>query len=237
MRFAFLLPVSVALGTAALIAAESRPAADRTSRAVPESDRDTPTRPVGRLEGISAYTDPDLAFDVAVPAGWTPIDVVEDARADPLEALRSGHAIGFEAPRDGPDDPFADYVMIEILPGRDSGLFLTDGSRSASVAIDGVAGVRDRLAIDGHEVGGVRLDLVVHQAEIRGLGWTIGFYAIGEAHREALVADAFELMIRTFRLGGPPFRVVRIEGAVDGAAPDGGVAVRGRSAAYRGRVG
>ena len=209
MRFAFLLPVAVAAGTSALIAVERERAAPVAARpSAPGAPSATGSGAGGgALAGISAYTDPELAFDVAIPDGWTPISLVEDVPG-PDGPLGGGRAVGFQAPRDGPDDAFADYVMIEILPGTDSGQFLTDGSRTAPVTIDGVVGSRDRLVIEGHEVNGTRLELVVHQAEIRGLGWTIGFYAIGESRRAELVAEAFELMIRTFRLPGPPFRVV-----------------------------
>ena len=202
MRFAFLLPVSVALGTTALIVAHSVPEpVEPPARSLgPGGSRDS-------LTDIGVYRDPELAFDLAVPAGWTAIEPVGDPPQDAPGVPEAGHAVVFEAPRDGPGDAFADYVMIEILPGRDSGLFLTDGSRAADVRIDGMPGTRDALVIEGHEVDGVVLDLVVHQAEVRGLGWTIGFYAIGETRHERLVEDAFELMIRTFRLPAPPFRV------------------------------
>ena len=209
MRLAFLLPVSVALGTAALIVAHSAP--EPSGSLAPASGSGDPHEsPHESLTDIGVYRDPELAFDLAVPAGWTAIEPVADPPGDAAGGAGSGHAVVFEAPRDGPGDAFADYVMIEILPGRDSGLFLTDGSRAADVRIDGMPGTRDALVIEGHEVDGVVLDLVVHQAEVRGLGWTIGFYAIGETRRERLVEDAFELMIRTFRLPAPPFRVTRV---------------------------
>ena len=202
MRFAFLLPVSVALGTTALIVAHSarEPFESSASAPGPGGSNDS-------LTDIGVYRDPELAFDLAVPAGWTSIEPVAGPSDDAAGGAGSGHAVVFEAPRDGPGDAFADYVMIEILPGRDSGLFLTDGSRTADVRIDGMPGTRDALVIEGHEVDGIVLDLVVHQAEVLGLGWTIGFYAIGETRHERLVEDAFELMIRTFRLPAPPFRV------------------------------
>ena len=204
MRFAFLLPVSVALGTTALIVSPLRARAGSNRpgrRPVPAAS------PNDSLTDIGVYRDPELAFDLAVPAGWTSIEPVAGPSDDAAGGAGSGHAVVFEAPRDGPGDAFADYVMIEILPGRDSGLFLTDGSRAADVRIDGMPGTRDALVIEGHEIDGIVLDLVVHQAEVRGLGWTIGFYAIGETRHERLVEDAFELMIRTFRLPAPPFRV------------------------------
>ena len=209
MRFAFLLPVFVAAGTVAAIVAEGVSRAPDASAADAASPRSAHGAADARFTDIDTYTDPELALDVAFPASWSPIDVVDDAPGTGADALaQTGRVIGFEAPRDGPSDAFADYVMIEILPGRESGLFLTDGSRTEPVTIDGVEGFRDSLVIEGHEVGGVALDLVVHQAEIRGLGWTVGFYAIGETRHAELVAEAFELMIRSFRLSAPPFRVV-----------------------------
>lgn len=233
MRHAILLPAFVALGTVALIAWEtsssSGPAGGANgagSGRTGATSADYPER--GPLDAISTYRDPEIAFDMAIPAGWTaivgvgesaeaPADGTSDAGSRALLAIaETGRVVGFEAPRDGADDAFADYVMVEILPGRDSGQFLTDGSRRRAVRIDGHPAYRDGLRIEGHEVDGVSLDLIVHQAELRGVGWTIGFYAIGEPSRARLVEDAFELMIGTFRLRAPPFRISR--GRADGAA-------------------
>lgn len=153
-----------------------------------------------------AYRDPDYDFSVAVPVGWRSIVAMGESSNDPSQP-ELGYSVGFEAPRDGDDDVFADYVMIEILPGTESGRFLTDGSRTRSVRIDGLVGQREDLAIDGHRIGDETLDLIVYQAEVRGVGFTLGFYAIGEPSRRELLDDAFELMIRTFELALPPFRV------------------------------
>ncbi len=227
MRHAILLPLSVALGVATLIVVEVRP--DRSLSNLESMSQDgvvgPVSQPVGGVASFAAYVDPDLAFEMAVPAGWTPIVTVTEAPRDvpdPVAAMvETGHVVGFEAPRDGPDDVFADYVMIEILPGTESGLFHTDGTLTREISIDGRAGLRDSLRIDDHRIGQASLDLVVHQAEVRGTGWTIGFYAIGEPAQARLLEEAFELMIRTFHLPGPPFRV------------SGGRAASGRIASQR----
>lgn len=159
------------------------------------------------ISDVETYEDLDFGFRMAVPAGWQPIDtslgdlVDEDGYALP-------HSVGFEAPRESASDEFADYVMIEIFPGNRSGRFATDGTRAKSVMISGLPGFRESLAVDQHRIGESVLDLVVHQAEIRDIGYTVGFYAIGEPRNRQLIDDAFELLIRTFEFDLPPYRVI-----------------------------
>jgi len=155
------------------------------------------------ISDFDLYRDEDYDFSMAVPAGWTPIV----ATAERVSSHDEGYAIGFEAPRDDAPDRFADYVMIEILPGDRSGRFQTDGSQAQPVSIDGLQGVRERLAIDRHDMGDALLDLVVIQAEVRGLGFSVGFYAIGEPARRAMLENAFDLIIQTFEMDRPPFRI------------------------------
>jgi len=157
----------------------------------------------GRFEDFQRYDDEDYAFSLAVPGGWDVIVAMSDDTASSGE----GYAVGFEAPRDGIGDRFAEYVMVEILPGDRSGRFVTDGSQAQPISVGGLHGVRERLAIDRHDMGDEQLDLVVIQAEVSGLGFTLGFYAIGEPSRRPVLESAFELMIRTFELDRPPFRI------------------------------
>ncbi len=154
----------------------------------------------------SAYRDPDFDFQLAVPAGWQPIVAIPENH-DEEDGLLVAHTVTFEAPREGVDDEFSDYVMIEIVPGSRSGQFVTDGSRVERVVINGLTGTRESLRVDQHQVGNTNLDLVVHQAEIRALGYTVGFFAIGEPRNRQLIDDAFDLMIRTFEFTLPPYRV------------------------------
>ena len=73
------------------------------------------------------------------------------------------------------------------------------------IKVNGKSGFREQLRIDGRENGLSAIDLIVHQAEIHGLGYTIAFYAIGEPANEVMMRDAFDVMLRTFRLKNSPF--------------------------------
>jgi hypothetical protein len=159
------------------------------------------------ISDIEAYHDKDFGFRMAVPAGWQAIDMSIDYESE-QDGLAIAHSVGFEAPRESDTDVFADYVMIEIFPGSRSGKFETDGTRAKHVMINGVSGIRESLAVDQHRIGESTFDLVVHQAEIRDTGYTVGFYAIGEPRNRQLIDDAFELLIRTFTFDLPPYRVI-----------------------------
>ena len=154
------------------------------------------------LVDLDTYENTDYGFSVAIPAGWSP--VIADVDEDDVY-LEPGYAIGFESNRQGKDDRFADYILVELLPGRDSGLFETDGRQRELIKVNGRTGFREQLRIDGRENGLSAIDLIVHQAEVQGLGYTIGFYAIGEPANEVMMRDAFDIMLRTFRLKSSPF--------------------------------
>jgi hypothetical protein len=158
------------------------------------------------LSGITSYHDVDYGFSMAVPDNWRPI-LLAESEAD-LDVLEPGYAVGFESLRSGEADRFADYIMVEILPGAEIGTFATDGSQSRTVLIDGQAGIRDRLLLRDYDVGDVRLNLVVFQAELIRLGYTIGFFAIGEQHEVDRLEAAFEILLRTFRLPVNPYQLV-----------------------------
>jgi len=205
MRFASLTLVIVLVGSGAVIAHHAKALFTDAPGHV-----DVPMQPsttiANRIREVQRYRDLDYDFSMAVPAGWQPIVTIDGGQPDD-RSIETGHAVGFEAPRDGQAAGFADYVLIEILPGSRSGRFMTDGTRARPVRIGGMSGVRESLAVDGFDMGREQLDLVVHQAEVSGVGFTIGFYAIGEPSRRALLEEAFELMIRTFDLDRPPFRI------------------------------
>lgn len=155
-----------------------------------------------RLVALQSYTDNDYGFSVAIPSGWQKIVSVDEVD---LELLEPGYAVGFESPNQGGGDHFADYIMIEILPGKDSGVFHSDGVNRKQVSIDGKSAWIDSLKITGAGMDLEDVILSVYQAEIIGLGYTIGLYAIGDQARDGLMAAAFEVMVRTFRLTGQPF--------------------------------
>ncbi len=178
-----------------------------------------------RLLAIEAYEDLDYGFKVAIPVGWRKIvtaDSFSDSGANassmpgsgqesvstamPL-SLEPGYAVGFESVQQNPDDRFADYILIEVLPGGESGRFDADHSLRQPVTIDGRKTWFDRLEIDQVSSGLTDVDLVVYQAELSGVGYTVGLYAIGEPIREPLLAMAFEVMLQTFKVIRDPFTV------------------------------
>lgn len=155
------------------------------------------------IERILPYTDDNYGFDIAVPEHW--LRNFAATSDDQYEALEPGYAIGFESPRSAANDVFADYLMVEILPGAQTGAFVTDGSQTQVKMVDGRVAIVDRLNLNGFEIGADRIDLVVFQAEIVELGFTVGIYVIGEQREAAVLADAFELALKTFKVPDDPF--------------------------------
>ncbi len=173
-----------------------------TERDLPVESPDARLQPIQR---IVPYTDEDYGFKLAVPEHWSRVFAVEDDSE--VNALEPGYAIGFESPRSGLHDHFADYLMIEVLPGSHSGAFDSDGSQQGVVMVDGRMAVTDVVYLDGYEVDGTSLDLVVYQAEIIELGFTLTVFAIGEKREAAVLVDAFELALKTLKVPDDPFSV------------------------------
>ncbi len=178
---------------------------------------------------VEAYEDLDYGFSVAIPAGWRRIVTAEpeeetaaellsgvetgsalnegEAPSLDLQALEPGYAVGFESAQQHDDDQFADYILVEILPGDYSGLFAADLNERCSVVIDGRPAIYDRLEIKHASTGLTDVDLVIYQAELAGVGYTVGLYAIGEHTSERIMAIAFEVMLQTFKIDRSPFPV------------------------------
>jgi len=157
------------------------------------------------IERIVRYNDEDYGFEVAVPENWRRnIAATSD---EELNDLEPGYAVGFESPRSGANDVFADYLMVEILPGARTGAFEADDAQTQTRLVDGRLAVIDQVNLDGFEIDGDRLDLVVFQAQIIELGFTVGIFAIGEQHEAAVLADAFQLALKTFKVPDDPFSV------------------------------
>ncbi len=199
MRSLSYIPALVGSAIVALLVAFQAPATDRAAVANPLDESSW----VELLLEIEPYKDLDYGFTVAIPSGWQRI--VSAETDEQLEVLEPGYAVGFESPSQGGKDDFADYILIEILPGADSGSFVTDGSNRSDVFIDGKPAWVDKLDVDGDAAGLDGVELTVYQAEITGLGYTVGLYAIGEADRTELMSAAFEVMVRTLQFTANPF--------------------------------
>lgn len=157
------------------------------------------------IEKIVAYNDFDYGFQLAIPDAWTRIyAAVDDLDSDVLEP---GYAVGFESPGSGAQDKFADYLMVEILPGAHTGAFTSDGTQTKVVMVDGRVAVTDIVELDGFDISGEEIDLIVFQAEIVELGFTVGIFVIGEKREAAVLADAFALALKTFKVPDDPFSV------------------------------
>jgi hypothetical protein len=199
MQSAIFIPLLVGFGASALVTLYQTPAtAMPVAKLVVEDVIDSDS-----IFNIENYDDDDYGFSVAIPTGW--IKVVAAEALEKFEVLEPGYTIGFEAPTQGNDDLFADYIMIEILPGTDSGAFETDGSNRLEVSIDSRPAWVDKLNVNAAVYGLDDIELTVYQAQISGLGYTVGLYAIGEPGREETMAAAFELMVRTFSFFIEPY--------------------------------
>jgi len=158
------------------------------------------------LSSIEPWADVPSGVSLGYPAGWVPMPL-PDLSSD-AQWIEPGFTIGFESPRTSEDDIFADYLLVEILPGRQSGQFITDGSQRMSADIAGRLAWRDRLNLNEHPVDGGTVDLSIRQAGFSGLGYTVGLYVIGEQSESAYLDDVFEVLLQTFNIEGEPFQVI-----------------------------
>lgn len=166
---------------------------------------------VEHILDLELYTDPDYSFSVAIPAGWSRIvaaDAIVGETDDVLASLEPGYAVGFESPRSGLDDRFADYILIEVLPGDDTGLFEASEEQRRVFRSGADRIIYDRLEIDGATDDASDVDLVIFQHGIKALGYTLGFYAIGEPSNEQAMFDAFQILLRTYTQKHDPFVII-----------------------------
>lgn len=166
---------------------------------------------IGRIVSLARYDDIDYGFSLAIPDGWTRIvaddsAIVEDNGV--LSTLEPGYAVGFESPRSGKGDQFADYILIEVLPGTDTGLFEAthEHRRFLRSGLENFA--YDRLEIDAQTDKLSDVDLVIFQHGVQALGYTLSFYAIGEPVNEQALFEAFQILLRTYTQTADPFVVI-----------------------------
>ena len=169
------------------------------------------TKTVESIQVLERYEDQDYGFSVAVPAGWTRVYA---AQPDGTEVgnwpdeLEPGYAVGFESPRSGSRDRFADYILIELLPGDEFGLFDATGAQQNYFQSEQTKFVYDRLSINSALDDSIDVDLVIFQRGVQAFGYTLAFYAIGEPANEKILFEAFQIMLRTFEQIKDPFVVI-----------------------------
>ncbi len=164
---------------------------------------------VDPIADLERYDDPDYGFSLAVPVGWTRIVAADtDDVADVLASLEPGYAVGFESPRSGDSDIFADYILIEVLPGNEFGLFEATEAQRRYIEIDAQPVAYDRLLVDSAVDANAAVDLVIFQRGVQAFGYTLAFYAIGEPDNEQTLFDAFQIMLHTFSQTTEPFVVI-----------------------------
>ena len=160
---------------------------------------------------LERYEDSDYGFSLAVPAGWTRVFA---AQPDGTEVgnwpdeLEPGYAVGFESPRSGSQDRFADYILIELLPGDEFGLFDAAEAQQLYFQSDHAQFAYDRLSINSALDDSIDVDLVIFQRGVQAFGYTLAFYAIGEPANEQILFEAFQIMLRTFEQIEDPFVVI-----------------------------
>lgn len=162
---------------------------------------------------VERYDDHDYGFSMAVPTGWSKIVYDEFAEYEHPDAdvplwSEPGYAVGFESPQSNEHDRFADYILIEVLPGEETGLFETTQENERLIQLETESVYYDRLFIDSEQDAAIEVDLVIFQRGVQALGYTVSFYAIGEPANEQVLFKAFKNMLSTFSQFNEPFVII-----------------------------
>lgn len=151
------------------------------------------------------YVDETYGFSMVVPQHWS--EIISSIPLGESDHREQGYSVIFESPQQNTSDNYADYIMVEVLPGIETGAFDSDGSHRDVVIVDGQKAVRDKLSLVNFPFGDSRIDLTVRQAEIAQLGYTVGLYAIGTNDNARMLDDAFRALLYSFQLPEQPFRI------------------------------
>jgi len=149
--------------------------------------------------------DDDFGFSLVVPQGWT--KVVADEPASDAYLSEPGYSVVFESSRENDADVYADYIMVEVLPGIDTGGFESSGKHREVVIIDGQQAVQDKITLSNIPFENTVVDLTVWQAEIAQLGYTVSLYAVGTSNNARMLEDAFRAMVFSLQLPKHLYRV------------------------------
>ncbi len=151
------------------------------------------------------YNDENYGFSMVVPKDWSRI-ISEDTRYD-LDLEEAGYSVIFESELENDADPYMDYIMVEVLPGIETGAFDTDGAQRGVVIVDGQKAVKDEMVLVDFPFKDTTVDLAIKQAEIAQLGYTVGLYAIGTKDNAQMLDEAFQALLYSFQLPEQPYLV------------------------------
>lgn len=154
------------------------------------------------------YFDDSYGFSMVVPQHWKKL--ISDELLPESDVREPGYSVIFESPQQGDVDTYADYIMVEVLPGIETGAFDSDGQHRDLVIVDGQKAVRDKLMLVNFPFGGSSIDLTVRQAEIAQLGYTVGLYAIGTNDNARMLEKAFRALLYSFQLPDEPYLVAEL---------------------------
>lgn len=169
------------------------------------------TETIDPITDLERYEDADYGFTMSIPAGWSRIvaaDIESEDMDDVIALLEPGFAVGFESPRSSGTDRFADYILLEILPGSETGLFESTPENLRHLEIGEIELEYERLTIDPATDDNIDVELVIFQRGVQAFGYTLGFYAIGEPANEQTLFDAFRIMLISFEQLADPFVII-----------------------------
>ena len=151
------------------------------------------------------YVDESFGFSMVVPQHWK--EIITDVGIEDSGVSEPGYSVIFESPKQSEVDTYADYIMVEVLPGNETGAFDSDGKHRDLVIVDGQKAVRDELTLVNFPFGETSIDLTIRQAEIAQLGYTVGLYVIGTRDNAQMLDSAFRALLYSFQLPEAPYQV------------------------------
>lgn len=152
------------------------------------------------------YVDAHTGFTSKFPENWVRT-VLSDSASQGAWMDGGGHAITFQSPPTSEDDPFSDYIMVEMLPSAPAGGFIaeTGESERLPVEVDGRRAHRERIVLRDFSVDDAAIDLVAYQVVTEELGYSMGLYVVGELREDARLAEIMTIFMQHFVF--PPDRL------------------------------
>jgi len=123
-----------------------------------------------------------------------------------LAAAGSLH-VTFESPPSNATDTFADYLMIEILPGRAEPGFSQVPDERVPMQFNGSEVFRERFILDDFPIEDTQIDLVAWQINLVSDEYTIALYAVGERREDPRLERFLIELAHAFAIRRAPFQI------------------------------